>query len=144
MLRTNDSWSSFFLRIFLGVVFFAHGAQKALGWFGGYGLSATLGMFTGKMHIPFVFACLAVAAEFLGSLGLLTGFLTRLAAFGIGTHMVVAVLLIHRFNGFFMNWDGKKMGEGFEYHLLVIGICLALLAAGGGKFSLDRLLSKNE
>ena len=67
---TDNDAAVTFLRLVLGVVFFAHGAQKALGWFGGYGFSGTMGFFTGMMHIPALFAVLAIAAEFLGGLGL--------------------------------------------------------------------------
>jgi putative oxidoreductase len=71
------------LRLALGIVFFPHGAQKTLGWFGGLGFSGTMGFFTHQMGIPAPFAFLAIAAEFFGGLGLLAGFLGRIAAFGI-------------------------------------------------------------
>jgi len=83
------------LRLVLGIVFFAHGAQKMLGWFGGYGFAGTMGFFTNMMHIPAVFAFLAIAAEFFGGRGLILGFLTRVAAFGILVNMVVAVAMVH-------------------------------------------------
>src|SRR3984957_15233864 len=95
LIATNDDAAIAILRVVLGVVFFAHGAQKALGWFGGYGFSGTMGMFTTHMHIPAPFAALAIAAEFLGGLGLIVGLLTRIAAFGIAVNMVVAVLTVH-------------------------------------------------
>jgi putative oxidoreductase len=129
------------LRLTLGLVFFPHGAQKVLGWFGGYGFSGTMAFFTGQMHIPALFAFLAIAAEFAGSLGLITGLLTRVAAFGIASVMLVAVATTHFGNGFFMNWYGNQKGEGFEYHLLAIGIALALLIRGGGKWSLDSVIA---
>lgn len=138
---TDARWSSFILRITLGAVFFPHGAQKVLGWFGGHGLTATINAFT-QMQMPLLLAWLIIAAEFLGSLGLLFGFLTRLAALGIGSVMTGAVLLVHHKNGFFMNWMGNQTGEGFEYHLLVIGICLALMLTGGGKWSVDRCMGE--
>lgn len=140
LLKTQDDVVPLILRIMLAIVMFPHGAQKALRWFGGGGLSATLQAFTG-MGIPAVFAGLAIAAEFLGSIGLFLGLLTRVAAFGIGVNMVVAAMLVHRANGFFMNWTGKQKGEGFEFHLLAIAISIVLMIAGGGKFSLDRVLS---
>ncbi len=68
------------LRLVLGVVFFAHGAQKALGWFGGYGFSGTMGFFTQQLGIPAPLVFLAICAEFLGGIGLIVGFLTRIAA----------------------------------------------------------------
>ena len=99
--------------------------------------------FTGMMHIPALFAFLAIAAEFAGSLGLITGALSRLAAFGIATNMVVAVATVHGANGFFMNWFGNQKGEGFEYHVLAIGLALIVIIFGGGKASVDRAISGN-
>src|SRR5579859_2953626 len=92
---TDDSSATAILRLVLGVVFFAHGAQKMLGWFGGYGFSGTMGFFTGTLHIPEVFAFLAIASEFFGGIGLIAGFLTRIAAFGIATTMLVAIAMVH-------------------------------------------------
>ena len=142
LFHTDDSWSSLILRVMLGIVMFPHGAQKVFGCFGGHGFAGTMGFFTTQMHIPAAFAFLAIMAEFAGSLGLLTGFLTRIAAFGIAVNMAVAVLMVHRANGFFMNWFGAKQGEGFEYHLLVIGMAVALMLAGGGKGSVDRKIAE--
>jgi putative oxidoreductase len=141
LIATDDDVASLVLRVSLGVVFFPHGAQKVLGWFGGYGLSGTMQGFTQGMGIPTVFAALAIAAEFLGSLGLIVGLLTRVAAFGIAVNMVVAVVLVHGQFGFFMNWFGNHKGEGFEYHLLAIAIATALMIKGGGRFSIDRALT---
>ncbi|MGE5173720.1 MAG: DoxX family protein [Betaproteobacteria bacterium] len=138
--QTNDDTALLILRVLLGVVFFPHGMQKLFGWFGGYGFSGTMGGFE-QMGVPALFAFFAVIAEGFGCLGLITGFLTRLSAFGIGTNMVVAVLMIHHKFGFFMNWDGKQAGEGFEYHLLAIAIALALIIKGGGKWSIDRAIA---
>jgi putative oxidoreductase len=143
LFETKDDVVSLILRLFLGVVFFPHGMQKLFaGWFGGYGFSGTLGWFTDTMHVPAVFAVCAILAEGLGSLGLLTGFLTRLSAFGIMMNMIVAVYMVHWQNGFFMNWFGNQKGEGFEFHLLAIGIAIALIIRGGGKWSLDRVVAK--
>lgn len=141
ILKTDGSWATTILRVVLGVVFFAHGAQKALGWFGGYGFSGTMSFFTGVMHIPAPFALLAIAAEFLGGLGLLAGLLTRVAAFGVASTMIVAILTVHLPFGFFMNWSGAQKGEGFEYHLLVLAMTTFLMIRGAGAASLDRTLS---
>ena len=141
LIGTDDSAATAILRLTLGLVFFAHGAQKMLGWFGGYGFSGTMGFFTGPLHVPAVFAFLAIAAEFFGGLGLILGFLTRIAAFGIAVNMLVAVAAVHRAFGFFMNWTGAQHGEGFEYHLLVLAITAFLMIRGAGAFSLDRILS---
>lgn len=144
LLGSSDDWTLTLLRLVMGLVFFPHGAQKALGWFGGYGFSGTMGFFTNVKHIPAVFAFLAICAEFLGSLGLIAGALSRIAAFGIACNMVVAVLTVHLPNGFFMNWTGQQKGEGFEYHLLAIAIAVVLMARGGGAFSVDRALASKQ
>ena len=142
VVSTSPSLSALLLRVTLGAVMFPHGAQKMLGWFGGYGFTGTMDFFTGTMGIPWPLALAAILAEFAGSLGLLLGLGTRIAALGIGTNMVVAVLTSHLSNGFFMNWDGSQKGEGFEYHLLVLGIVLVLLIRGGGLASVDGRLQK--
>lgn len=138
LFQTDDDAALLVLRVVLGVVFFPHGMQKLVGWFGGYGFAGSMDMFTTKLAIPAFFAFLAIMAEGLGSLGLITGFLTRIAAFGITVNMIVAVYLLHWQNGFFMNWFGNQKGEGFEYHLLVIAIGVALMIKGGGKWSVDK------
>ena len=138
IFKTDLSITPTILRIVLGVVMFPHGAQKLLGWFGGYGYAGTMQFLTQNLKIPAVFALLAIVAEFFGALGLIFGVGTRIAALGIGTVMIVAVFTSHIGNGFFMNWAGNLKGEGFEYHILAGGIALALLVAGGGRYSIDR------
>jgi putative oxidoreductase len=142
LFATDDNSATVILRVVLGVIFFAHGAQKMLGWFGGYGFSGTMGFFTSTMHIPAPLAFLAIAAEFFGSLGLILGFLTRIAAFGIAVNMVVAVGMVHSAFGFFMNWTGQQKGEGFEYHLLALAVTAFLMIRGAGAFSIDRTLAR--
>ena len=144
IFQTNDDAAMLVLRLLLGIVFFPHGMQKLFGWFGGYGFAGTMGFFTGKLGIPWVFGFLAIMAEGLGSLGLITGLATRVAAFGITVNMVVAVLMLHFQNGFYMNWFGNQKGEGYEFHLLAIGMGIALMIAGGGKWSVDRLIATEE
>ena len=141
IVSTDDSIATAMMRLVLGSVFFVHGAQKMLGWFGGFGFSGTMGFFTGTMHIPAPLAFLAIAAEFFGGLGLIVGFLTRIAALGVATNMVVAIATVHSAFGFFMNWTGSQKGEGFEYHLLVLAITTFLMIRGGGAFSVDRAIS---
>ncbi|MGZ3774262.1 MAG: DoxX family protein [Pseudobdellovibrionaceae bacterium] len=142
IIATNNDFALTILRITLGIVMFPHGAQKMLGWFGGPGFGATMNLFTDKLGVPAFFAVLAILAEFAGSLGLILGLLTRIAAFGIAVVMIVAVLMVNASNGLFMNWAGNQKGEGFEFHLLAIAISLAILFDGGGAFSLDKKLSK--
>jgi len=131
------------LRLVVGLGLAAHGAQKLLGWFGGYGYRGTMDFFTHQMHIPALFAFLAIMAEFAGSLGLITGLLTRVAAFGILVNMIVALVLVHGHVGFFMNWYGQYPAgtEGYEYALLAIGVAVYLVVNGGGKASVDGRIS---
>jgi len=128
------------LRLTLAVVMFAHGAQKALGWFGGSGLRGTLDVLR-KSGVSSPVAVLAIMAEFLGPLGLAVGLLTRVAALGIAAVMLGAILTVHRQHGFFMNWYGNAQGEGFEYHVLVIGLAVALVLNGAGVWSLDAVIA---
>lgn len=140
VFRTDNDYILALVRLILGVVFFAHGAQKALGWFGGPGFTATMNSFA-QMNIPAPLALLAMAAELLGGLGLIVGLLARVAALGIVTNMVVAILLVHHRVGFFMNWAGDQKGEGFEFHLLAIAVAVVVLVKGAGALSIDRLLA---
>ena len=142
LLKTDDDIASFIMRVSLGVVFFPHGAQKLLGWFGGNGFSGTMGFFTDKMGIPVIFAFLAIMAESLGAVALITGLLTRVAALGVATNMVVAIFMVHLPYGFFMNWFGNQQGEGFEFHILAIALAVGIMIRGGGKWSIDGLITK--
>jgi len=142
LISTSDDYAVTAARLILGVVFFAHGAQKMLGWFGGYGFTGTMGFFTQMMHIPAPLALLAICAEFFGGLGLLVGLLGRVAAFGITMNMLVAIFTVHIHNGFFANWTGQQKGEGFEYHLLAIALALVVMIKGSGALSVDRALSR--
>jgi Predicted membrane protein len=143
LFKTDNDVSTLLLRLVLGAVFFPHGAQMVLGWFGGYGLSDTIGFFTGTLHIPAPFAFLAIAAQFAGAIGLILGLFTRLAALGIAANMLVAVAMVHAQYGWFMNWFGNQKGEGFEYHLLAIGIALVLVVRGGGKWAADTAIENS-
>src|ERR1700683_2868016 len=143
LIATDNDFATAIVRLVLGVIFFAHGAQKMLGWFGGYGFSGTMGFFTPEMGIPVPFAFLAICAEFFGGVGLIVGFLSRIAAFGIICNMLVAVVMVHAQNGFFMNWFGNQKGEGYEYHLLAIAIGLLIVVKGSGAVSGDRLLTED-
>ena len=140
--QTDDSWAGLILRLTLGLVMFPHGAQKLLGWYGGFGFDGTLGFFTGKMGLPWLIAFLIIMGESFGSLGLLVGFLTRFSAASIGVIMLGAITLVHWPNGFFMNWFGKQAGEGYEYHLLVLGISIALAVIGAGRWSVDQQIAQ--
>jgi len=140
LLRTDTSPAQLFIRVALGVVMIPHGAQKVLGWFGGAGISKTIQAFA-AMGFPAWSVIALMVVESLGAALLVFGFLTRLWAVGIGAIITICMFLNHVQHGFFMNWFGQQQGEGYEYHLLVIGICLALLIKGGGALSVDRKLS---
>jgi len=143
LLHTTDDYALTIVRAVVGVVFFAHGAQKVLGWFGGPGFDGTMTMFTQSLGIPAVLAAIAILAEFLGSLGLIFGLLSRIAAFGIAMVMVVAIFLVHAPNGFFMNWTGSQQGEGFEFHVLALAALALIMLRGAGAWSLDRVVESS-
>ena len=137
ILSTDRSVSPVVLRVALALVMFPHGAQKLLGWFGGYGFSGTMDFLTAQVGLPWVAALLVVLLESVGPLLLLAGLGTRVVAAGFAAIMVGAIATVHAPHGFFMNWYGAQQGEGFEYHLLVIGMSLALVVAGAGRWSVD-------
>lgn len=140
--QADDTWTGLILRLTLGLVMLPHGAQKLLGWYGGFGFSGTMGFFTETMHLPWLIAFLVIIGESFGSVALLLGVLTRFTAASLAVIMLGAVTMVHLPHGFFMNWFGKQAGEGYEYHLLVIGIGLALLVTGAGKWSVDRVIAE--
>jgi putative oxidoreductase len=144
LVYTSNDPAVTLVRLTLGLIFFAHGAQKLLGWFGGYGFHGTVGFFTGLLHIPAPLAVLAIAAEFFGGIGLLLGLLARVAAFGIAFNMLVAIAMVHYQFGFFMNWAGDQKGEGFEYHLLALACAALIMIKGAGAWSIDALLGNNK
>jgi len=143
LFQTDDNFSYWVPRVILGCVMLPHGAQKLFGWFGGFGFTNTMTYFTQTAGLPWIIAFLIIMGESLGSLGLIVGFFTRLSALGLICIMVGAIITVHIPNGFFMNWFGKQAGEGFEYHLLVIGMSIPLVISGGGKYSVDVLIHKN-
>jgi putative oxidoreductase len=142
VLATTPDRTLLAQRVALGLIMFPHGAQKLLGWFGGYGFSGTMGFFTGTMHFPAPLAVLIILAESVGAAALVLGAGTRLAALGITAVMIGAVATTHLPVGFFMNWDGAQRGEGFEYHLLALALALPLLVRGGGALALDGWLTQ--
>lgn len=138
----RSNWTALIARLALGVTIFPHGAQKLLGWFGGAGFNGTMGFFTENLGIPGIIALLVILIEFFGSLFLIFGFLTRVSALGfIG--LFIGVMTTHLDNGFFMNWGGTQNGEGIEFFILLLGLGVISLLAGGGKASVDSLLAKN-
>lgn len=143
LLRTDATLAPVVLRLTLAVVMLPHGLQKAFGWFGGYGWSGTMGFLTESIGMPWLFAAGVILLELLGPLLLLVGLGSRVVALGFVGLMVGAIVTVHAEHGFFMNWSGQQQGEGFEYHLLVIGAALGLAFSGGGLWSMDRHLSRS-
>jgi putative oxidoreductase len=141
LVATGDSFAATALRLALGIMILPHGLQKTVGLFGGYGFKGSMGYLTGTVGAPWIFALLAILAESVGGLMLITGLGTRVAALGVGAVMLVAAAQ-HWPNGFFMNWYGNQKGEGIEFHLVALGAVIALLALGGGRFSVDALWSR--
>jgi putative oxidoreductase len=142
IVGTDPGWGMPVLRLGLGTVFFAHGAQKLLGWFGGEGWDASVRFLGSVVAAPI--APWVIVIEFFGSLLLLLGFLTRIAALAVSAVMLGAIAYVHAPNGFFMNWAGNQAGEGYEFHLLVIAMALALVIRGAGSASVDLALTDVE
>jgi putative oxidoreductase len=140
ILATDSDWVPTIARIVLGIIFFAHGAQKVLGWFGGPGLRQTLRTMTEHVGLPTIMALAAVAAEFVGGVALILGFLGRISALGIAVNMLASIFMVHGKYGLFMNWFGDRKGNGIEYHLLAIALAIVIIAKGAGACSLDGLL----
>ena len=143
ILKTNsENWYALIARLAIAIVIFPHGAQKLFGWFNGFGFQGTMGFLTGMVKLPYAVAVLVILIESIGSLLLLAGFLSRIAALGILGLFIGIVLKIHLANGFFMNWNGNQKGEGIEYFLLLLALALIVLIGGGGKASVDAAITK--
>ncbi len=142
LFASDGTVSPLILRLALGAMIFPHGAQKLLGWFGGYGYAGTMQHFTENMNIPYIFALAAVLAEFFGGVGLILGLATRLSAALVGFTLAVGAAMSHLQHGFFMNWSGQQAGEGFEFHLLAVAMAAALAITGSGRWGLDRLIAE--
>jgi len=140
----SGAYAPIVIRLILGLVIFPHGAQKLLGWFGGYGFSGTMQFFTDVVGLPWIVAFLVIVLEFFGALALIVGVATRYVALAYVFLVLGIIFSSHIDNGFFMNWYGNQKGEGFEYHLLWIGMALSLFVSGAGKYSLDSLLSNRK
>ena len=142
IFKTYPSWAPIFARLTLGIIFFAHGSQKVLGWFGGPGWSGTIQMFEQHLGISAALAILVMIAEFLGGIAIILGFFTRIAALGLAIDMLVAIFKVHLQHGFFMNWfNVPNMGHGIEYSLALIGLSLSLLVWGAGNLSVDQMIA---
>ena len=145
LIATNkNNWTALIARLALGITLFPHGAQKLLGWFGGYGFTGTMGFLTGQAHLPYIIALLVILIESVGAILLIAGFFTRLAAFAVIVNFIGVVATSAINNGFFMNWYMQpNKGEGLEYFILLFGLALVSLIAGGGKWSIDAAITRN-
>lgn len=142
LLKTTENWGATAVRFALGIVLFSHGAQSMLGWFGGFGLKATLEFLSANMGLPAFIGFAVICIQFFGSLMLLMGVFTRVAALGV-FGIFIGMVTYHLDYGFFMNWSGTNAGEGYEYHVLVLAMCVMLFISGGGALSVDRKILKS-
>jgi steroid delta-isomerase-like uncharacterized protein len=141
IFNTGNDLTGLILRLTLGLIIFPHGAQKVFGWFGGPGFTNEMNYFTQTMHIPWLLGLLVIVIEFFGSISLLFGFASRLWSAAIILLFIGIIFSGHLEHGFFMNWFGNQQGEGYEYHLLIIGLSLAIIANGSGKYSVDNYIN---
>jgi len=142
IFNTNNDWTGLVTRLSIGLILFPHGAQKMLGLFGGYGFSGTMSFFTNTMHLPWILGFLIIVIEFIGALSLIVGLASRIWSALTIVLFLGIIFSSHLDNGFFMNWFGNQKGEGYEYHLLVIGLSIATFINGSGKYSVDENLIK--
>jgi putative oxidoreductase len=142
IFKTNNDWTGLITRLTISLILFPHGAQKMFGLFGGPGFSGAMDFFTDTLHLPWIIGFFVIIIEFTGSLALIAGFASRIWAILIIVLMLGIIFTSHLGNGFFMNWSGNQKGEGYEYHLLIIGLSLATLINGSGKYSVDKALIK--
>ena len=142
LISTNADAGALAARVMLGTIMIPHGFQHALGLFGGYGFSGTLGWMTKTLGFPAPLAAIAIATELVAPFALLLGLGGRLASLGI-IGIMAGAISTHAPNGFFMNWFGSLPAgaEGFEYHLVVIGLAGVVAINGSGALSIDRLLA---
>jgi putative oxidoreductase len=144
IFSTTNDWTGLVTRLSVGLVLFPHGAQQMLGIFGGYGFTGTMSFLTDSLHLPALIAFLVITIQFFGSVSLVTGFASRLWSVAVAVVFIGTIFTAHIGNGFFMNWYGTQKGEGFEYALLVIGLSIATLVNGSGKYSIDNILFKGQ
>lgn len=144
LFLSDNSWAGFVARIVAGLVLFPHGAQKFLGIFGGSGLSGTVAFFVEVMNIPWLIAWFVIIIEFFGSLALILGFFARIWAILITILFIGIILTVQSKNGFFMNWMQNQQGEGIEYSLLLIGLCVIVIITGGGKYGILKMMRKKK
>ena len=138
IFKVSNQQVDLILRLALGIVFFAHGAQKLLGWFGGYGWQGTIGFLNQSLQIPTSLAALSILVEFIGGIAIILGLFTRPAALALTVNMLVAALKVHLANGFFLDLTGAA--DGVEYVFVLMLISLYFTINGAGLVSLDKLI----
>ncbi|MCE3227363.1 MAG: hypothetical protein K0S32_1914 [Bacteroidetes bacterium] len=136
------NWAPVLVRLSIAIVMWPHGAQLLLGWFGGYGFKGTMVFLQEESGLPWIAAFLVIMIQFFGSLFILVGLFTRLCAYAMFIIVIGMIFNGHTEHGFFMNWFGSQKGEGYEFHLLLLGLCISLILTGGGKISLDSIIRK--
>jgi putative oxidoreductase len=141
ILKTDAHFSGPALRLSLGMVLLAHGCQLLLGWFGGYGFDATMQYLMENNGLPWLVSFMVIALQFFGALAILAGVATRLFSFAVLILFIGMIVTSHLDYGFFMNWYGTQKGEGYEYHILVLGMAAGLAFSGAGAYSFDRYLT---
>ncbi|QHT68601.1 DoxX family protein [Rhodocytophaga rosea] len=144
IFSAHSDYTGLILRLSLGLVVLPHGAQKLMGWFGGYGFTNTMHFFTETMHLPWLIGFAVIILETLGAMLLIAGFGSRIIGVLMAILMTGIIFSVHIENGFFMNWFGNQKGEGIEYCLLAIGLALSIVSNGAGIFSVDGLLSRQK
>ncbi len=143
IFKTEDNYAPLILRVSAGIVMVAHGSQKLLGLFGGFGFTASMNYFTQTAHLPWIIGFSVILIEFFGSIALIAGLATRLMSAALSVLIIGILLTSHVQNGFFMNWFGVQKGEGMEFGILFLAISVSLSISGGGKWSADRLLNRS-
>jgi putative oxidoreductase len=142
IFQTSSNLSPAILRVVLGLVIAAHGAQKLLGWFDGYGFTGTMTFFTSTMKFPWLLGLLIILLESFGAIALVAGFGTRILGLAFAI-LAAGIATIHFQNGFFMNWFGNHAGEGYEYFVLWIAMAITLMFTGGGRYSVDEAIARH-
>lgn len=142
LFSTKEHYSGLIVRLTLGIVILPHGLQFLFGWLGGSGFNGAMQYLTGYGGLPWIISLLVILLQSFGAVSILIGFAGRIMAFSTTILFIGMIVTSHLDHGFFMNWLGKQSGEGYEYHLLVIGLCINLLYTGSGSFSVDRFLSE--
>ena len=142
LFRTSGHINGLVTRLTIGLVILPHGLQMLFGWFNGYGFDGTMNYFTQVEGLPWIVGLLVILLQSIGSMLILAGFGGRIMALGMIGLFIGMIVTSHVDHGFFMNWAGNQKGEGFEYHLLVIGLATNLLLSGSGRYSIDHAISK--